>query len=1226
MPLASQKKVPTDLAALCRVRAPHHLLAVTTIRTVQAGAHKSFSGTQKHPGHRCFGQAGLSSVVFRARDDVVFRAAIATEGARARMKEVGDRAAIRLQTSLRAKFARDKRSELEADVKFRVDRALTICNTSAGRAAFLAGYAYYELGRYSASADLVAYPLSLGISFGLAVLAAGSSATISYYLSQLSPARQAYCEQTITPLVTLCSACFRCALLGNLASIALLGYRYYPTAYVAAVPCAFAACTGVIILAGWAYLHSTKHVARYVVAQLEDDASEGAPDEEQLKRAQGALLQAQNANALRALLILAFAQAGVARYQTAVATVGGVPACLNKLYLYLVTASTCLAFLAVASATDIVNFTSEFAPGRARDVVQQLTRSYSELSECIFEASLACMMLGVPFVGFGCSYICEDPCELNDEWTPQPTCANARTGARISPLATSGDCYQTFAYWPMVAGVLGCLLIFGGALYARVCEANARAAAVRSEYSSFFDGITVRIGKMEEALETIASFMANADTVAMANADTMADGQPPLPTRKKPLRMQMQQKTLADLKAASSTSVDLRERLPAATLANVSLSTELEEVEATVQRCSTYAGQTTVIASTVFYNIVTFETDVLNPFVGWGLPANGVGKGATLWTGMFLVAALLAFVCGLGCLFLSESFRKGLASLEASQAKLHFASSMTQAKLHFASSMAPITAMVHALFNLSMLGVYTLLATIGMAKYDGDPSTLVLVGAVLACTIVGSVSLTRECSKCMLMSKKTMAVASGALAFSLSSAREHTRLSEQLGIFAPNAIFFGSFAYNACVFLYTWHEPYVSAMYLFFMMTSFLCSLAALTWQTTWHACLMRLGKDERRKEVFARSTAARIVSRTAFLAYVLSGYLFLCGFFLFGWIKNEGSVCGGKCPPSSSGFSRYTYIMAAAACVGLILIFHSARVAVSESFVEGIKSDLCSSPFEPSPDCVDGIGWQGSIDTVRSIAAQTTFVVGNVFYQILFSQVQKEPSLTFVNWLYFSSASASLIVGIAAIVLANRIAVYAADLETDARKAAFARHCAGLMTVVFQLYLVCIFLWIGSFSLLGVVNYAPVFWTTFAPGAGLSAALLAVWLCTRNAHRKSGEFGLPQSEASRLQHAPRRSPLAQFEGGVHGVLLPPNLLFFVWFYSVRHVDGVKSVSRDFPITWPAFEARVKAAILGGNVMQEFLISESDAPSGRRTNLTDQLTTDYVRFESTGAPPPASSA
>ena len=204
------------------------------------------------------------------------------------------------------------------------------------------------------------------------------------------------------------------------------------------------------------------------------DAPERAANEEHLKRAQGWLLQAQNANALRALLILAFAQAGIARYQTALATVGGVAAFLNQLYLYLVTASACLAFLAVASATDIINFTSEFAPGRARDVVQQLTRWYSELSERIVEASLACMMLGVPFIGYGCSYRCEDPCELNGEWTPQPTCANAHTGGKISPYATSGDCYQTLAYWPMAAGVLGCVIIFGGALYARVSRPGER--------------------------------------------------------------------------------------------------------------------------------------------------------------------------------------------------------------------------------------------------------------------------------------------------------------------------------------------------------------------------------------------------------------------------------------------------------------------------------------------------------------------------------------------------------------------------------------------------------------------------------------------------------------------------------------------------------------------------------------------------------------------------------
>ena len=122
-----------------------------------------------------------------------------------------------------------------------------------------------------------------------------------------------------------------------------------------------------------------------------------------------------------------------------------------------------------------------------------------------------------------------------------------------------------------------------------------------------------------------------------------------------------------------------------------------------------------------------------------------------------------------------------------------------------------------------------------------------------------------------------------------------------------------------------------------------------------------------------------------------------------------------------------------------------------------------------------------------------------------------------------------------------------------------------------------------------------------------LGAALLAVWLCTRNAHRKSAESGLPLSEASQLQFAPRRSPLLQFARGVYGVLLPPKLLLYVWCYSVRHADGVKSVSRDLPSTWPAFDARVKEAIHCSDATQ--VVSEDQ----------DELTTEYVRFESTGA-------
>ena len=52
----------------------------------------------------------------------------------------------------------------------------------------------------------------------------------------------------------------------------------------------------------------------------------------------------------------------------------------------------------------------------------------------------------------------------------------------------------------------------------------------------------------------------------------------------------------------------------------------------------------------------------------------------------------------------------------------------------------------------------------------------------------------------------------------------------------------------------------------------------------------------------------------------------------MFGWVKNEGTVCGGRCAPGAEGihslttyaFSRYAWIQLAAGALGALAAFHS--------------------------------------------------------------------------------------------------------------------------------------------------------------------------------------------------------------------------------------------------------------------------------------------------------------
>ncbi|KAK3237926.1 hypothetical protein CYMTET_52028 [Cymbomonas tetramitiformis] len=1023
-------------------------------------------------------------------------------------------------------------SGLDETSSFPAERSLSIVTTSAGRATFMAGYAYYELGRYSHSADLVPYPIALGLSFGFAVLSAVIAASISFYILRLGKDVQGLSARRLSHLVTICVESFQLSLICNLVSIGMLGHRYYPDSDMKMVPFACAVCIGVLMVIARGYLQSTWQLMKFVVKQDREETMESgeatSPSRGSLLRSQ-ALLESADTTAFRSVLVLAFAQAGIARYQPALDRTGTEEedwiGRLNRLYLYLVTLSTCLAFFAVFAATNIAIFMNEFPPGRQRETAHRFMRSFWALSDAVFRAALGCMMLAVVFMGYGCSYRCDEECELGAKWNPQPLCESS---GGVSAYATSGDCYQKLAYLLVLAGGVGATMFVGGTMYTQSSVAEAKASA--------------RQAAQDEQLERIEASL-NLLKAEVKNAGSKEIGALPILGRWKTYvgRAKLQGAAIED------DSEDMR------------------DMDALAAAASTFGGQATIIASTVFYNIVTFETDVLNPYIGWGwLSEAGRGKGISFWTTSFLLANLAAFVGGLSCLFLSELFKGNLQALRCNREKLAFV-----------QAMAPMRTLLFVSFQLALAGFFSLFALMGMAKYDDGAMTFVLGGLGLLVTVWGSLTIYHECQAALLLSTKALQKLKGDWKENEQSGenappqerkqREHERITAQLGFYAPRATFFGSFAYNACVFLYRWHLP-ISKPYLILMGASFMCSLTVLTWHTTWHVCLSRLSEDDR-KEAFARQPRILRLSRKAFMLYLSSVFFFLFGFSLFGWIKNDGSVCGGACMGDAAWikFYDYAWMMAAAGSVGVYFTFHSWRLSVSESFVaEELDSQLASGKgTAPKATVGDNMGWQPMVSLCNSLADQTTFVAGNVFYQILFSQVQRDSDWEIVNWVYFGCASASLITGVVTIVFATMLAVFCTDISTSIQKEQYNEVCSGLCSALFSFYLVAMLFWICSFTFLAAVNYHQDYWTTAGPGACLFVATVAVWLYTRSVFWQMRHHKTVSQQ---------RWPLQQYFGGVlGGDLLPSYIILYLGLLSLNLAVHV-------PFDWfPGWNAYMKS-------------------------------------------------
>lgn len=138
----------------------------------------------------------------------------------------------------------------------------------------------------------------------------------------------------------------------------------------------------------------------------------------------------------------------------------------------------------------------------------------------------------------------------------------------------------------------------------------------------------------------------------------------------------------------------------------------------------------------------------------------------------------------------------------------------------------------------------------------------------------------------------------------------------------------------------------------------------------------------------------------------------------------------------------------------------------------------------------------------VNSVADQTTFVAGNVFYQVLFSQMRRDAGYEWLNWIYFGSASLSLLFGITAIFLASMLSIWGSDFDSPVERDEFALHTIALQAALIQFYNASIFTWVFSFTFLASVNFPHYSWMTVVCGAGCLGSVVLIWAKTRREAR----------------------------------------------------------------------------------------------------------------------------
>jgi hypothetical protein len=567
---------------------------------------------------------------------------------------------------------------------------------------------------------------------------------------------------------------------------------------------------------------------------------------------------------------------------------------------------------------------------------------------------------------------------------------------------------------------------------------------------------------------------------------------------------------------------------------------------------SKYATQATIAASTVFYNVATLDTDILNPFPGFGKPGPvTAGSGGwdpddntaaftPAWTDLFLSFNLMVFASGITALFLSVVVNASLSKCKNADEKRMMA-----------AAMPPLYTLIVLFSQISHWSLYGVLASLGGAKYNGKFKYHTVGIAVLGFLIMGYGK-----SQVYLAKKdalRTPPPDKDRRSRSVSASTPeliplHVVMLDQFGFYGARASFFGTlFGYNALVFFYEYDRG-VSELYVVLMSLSMIFALCLSSWNTSYVITLISLQPHQ--KEAFALQLECFFSQAWPMMMWSIT--TFCLGFSLFGYIKNKGTV--GFANPRWFIEEGLHHLMTTAGLGTVVVLFHSWRlISSAHAAVMGINWSAAEKAHhfyrrDSNGELLRDKDMSKSlVNLCNSIADQTTFVAGNVFFQILFSQVEKEDGFQWVNWVYFGCATFSFGFGIATIVLSSVIAMGCVCLRSNEDRNEFAVIVKQPTKMLLFFYSTSLFLWMISFIGLGHINHPEAGFSSFIWGFVCLITVTAMLLrcqCIRDSCKTKEQKSKSRSQGASVLRLQRTVSVFLF--GKDG-----NLVDFVPFCSL---------------------------------------------------------------------------
>ncbi len=489
---------------------------------------------------------------------------------------------------------------------------------------------------------------------------------------------------------------------------------------------------------------------------------------------------------------------------------------------------------------------------------------------------------------------------------------------------------------------------------------------------------------------------------------------------------------------------------------------DLQHAAGSMTAVNLIGNSATICAGFVTYNIATYDTDVLHgPITG---PSN---FGLTMWGSIFLWANWASFALGMACalsvLHIDERYR----ILPDNGAKVAFVDAIP--------SRAPGFCLV-----VAMHAFMVAFALFGLAKMS--PMRVEPVVIVLAALI----GIWTEFSQIHKHYKAAKGVPDTQLPVEIHRWVDHKggfktetvvdRTLSQLQSYAPRALLFGGFAYNAVSFMF---RP-ASDMAPTYMMGMSICFCAAmyLTLIDTVVNTLLALLSTEARKEAFCM--ALRPTLSRAYKLSTVHLVFFLGSFVVMGYIKlwvYDWRFTGEDHQQEYS--KQYGWLQLVGGLIAL------AAFLVQMVNITGTAQRVHDAAISVSVV----YKWRELVTDVNIRADSTAFACGNVFYEILFSAVSLDSEGA--NYAYFGLSVMTLVLGAVSISTATQISYWINDMP-HSKRSQFAVLALGHQSLLSGLYIGSQYFWLGSMFFSSRVKYPQSMWWPSAYWAAAGIAIIS--------------------------------------------------------------------------------------------------------------------------------------